>query len=132
MKNWVIFLLGFVSGIVFITIVAGSLVSEYESEDNGMTFFEQPGEVLSTKPFEVLQVLDDNHALAYELKWEPVLEKYITTDLLVLLTNDNGEYYYDDQKVKVPKGKCVRQVGIYKYQSKSKNWKTVPIVKIME
>ena len=45
--------------------------------------------------------------------------------------NDNGEYYYDEQIIKVPKGKCMRQVGIYKYQAKSGIEKTVPIVMLM-
>ena len=49
----------------------------------------------------------------------------------MLVTNDNGELYYDDQVIEVPKGKCMRQIGVYEYQTKSENWKTVPIVQLM-
>ena len=40
-------------------------------------------------------------------------------------------HYYDDQVIEVPKGMCMRQVGIYKYQTRMKIDKTVPIVKLM-
>jgi hypothetical protein len=38
---------------------------------------------------------------------------------------------YDKQVVKVPAGMCMRQVGIYKYETKLGDLKTVPIVKLM-
>lgn len=136
MKNGLVFLLGFISGIIFTFVmmlyVAKQSVDEVvEKVDNGMTFFEQPGDCMSTNQFEVMQVLDDNYALAYEQKYEEYLG-YMRTDLLVLVTNDEGIYYYDEQTIKVPKGKCMRQVGIYKYQTKLEDWKTVPIVKLMD
>ncbi len=132
MKNWICFLLGFISGIVFTFIATIVIASGSSASNNGMTFFEQPGECLDAKAFEVMQVLDSNYALAHEIKWNYVLERYVPTDLLVLVTNDNGEYYYDDQIIKIPKGKCMRQVGIYKYQTRMEIEKTVPIVKIMD
>lgn len=101
------------------------------TSSNGMTLFDEPGDCLSTKTFEVMQVVDNNHALAHEVEWNAVLESYMSTGLLVLLTNDNGEYYYDDQVIEVPKGMCMRQVGIYKYQTRMEIDKTVPIVKLM-
>ena len=51
--------------------------------------------------------------------------------LLVVVTNDNGEYYYDDQIIEVPQGMCMSQVGIYRYQTRMDMEKTVPIVKLM-
>lgn len=136
MKKGLVFLLGFISGIIFTFVmmlyVAKQSVDEVvEKVDNGMTFFEQPGDCLSSNQFEVMQVLGDNYALAYEQKYDEYLG-YMRTDLLVLVTNDEGVYYYDEQTIKVPKGKCMRQVGIYKYQTKLEDWKTVPIVKLMD
>lgn len=125
MKKFFVFLLGFFCGIVF-TIIAACFIAINDNVSNsGMTFFEQPGECLSTKDFMVLQAQGDNHALAYE-KGE------FLTGLLVLVTNDDGMFYYDQQEIKVPKGKCMRQIGVYRYQSNSEIWKTVPIVKIMD
>ncbi|MCH5176240.1 MAG: hypothetical protein J1F40_10170 [Prevotellaceae bacterium] len=148
MKKWLVFLLGFIAGIVFTFIVAFFIgrsnkgdnnveqvvEDEIVAADNGMTFFAQPGECLSTNDFEVLQVIEDGGALAQEVKWEPYIEGYIPTnsDLLVFVINDDGEYYYDGQIIKVPQGKCMRQVGIYKYLTQGGFEKTVPIVKIMD
>lgn len=53
-------------------------------------------------------------------------------ELTVLITNDSGEYYYDDQIIKTTKTKCFKQVGIYKYNTRAGIEKTVPIVKLMD
>ena len=132
MKKWAVFLIGFISGIV-LTFVFLFVFGVYTSKTNNrVTIFEQPGECLSTNNFEVMQVIDDGCALAHEVTWNSILKRYMSTDLLVLVINDNGEYYYDDQIIKVPKGKCMRQVGIYKYLTKMEIEKTVPIVKLMD
>lgn len=96
MKKWVAFLLGFIAGIVFTFVVAFIIAGSSNANDNRMTFFEQPGECLSRNNFEVMQVVGNGCALAHEVKWDSFLEKYRSTDLLVLVINDNGEYYYDD------------------------------------
>lgn len=129
MKKFFVFLIGFISGIAF-TFFAAFV---FNADNNKrMTFFEQPGKCISTRPFEVMQVIDDNYALAYEMVWDSTFERYNQTDLLVLITNDNDEYYYDDQLIKIPKGKCMRQIGVYKYPTRMNMEKTVPIVKLMD
>ncbi len=129
MKNALIFIGGFISGIVFLIVV--SICISESASNNGMTYFDRPGECLSTNSFEVLQVIGDGMALAYEI--DKSYSSYNThTELLVLFTNDNGEYYYDNQIIKIPSGKCVRQIGIYKYQTKLQIEKVVPIVRIMD
>lgn len=131
MKKWIVFLLGMITGGILTFGILLALTIGANTSSNGVTLFDEPGECLSTESFEVMQVVDDHHALAYEVEWNDILQSYISTDLLVLLTNDNGEYYYDDQVIKVPKGMCMRQIGIYKYQTKMEIDKTVPIVKLM-
>lgn len=128
------FLAGFVSGIV--SILVAILVVSSSSKDSvermpGLTFFEQPGECLSTRSFEVLQALDQGAALAQEIKSVSRFGN-ITSDLLVLLVNEEGAYYYDNQVVDIPQGKCMRQVGVYRYTTKSEMEKTVPVVKLMD
>ena len=125
------FLLGLLISIICQPIYAQH-IQEWTSESlKGATFFEEPGECFSSYRFEVMQAIGDNYALAFEqyYNWDI---GYTNTNLLVLLTNDNGKCYYDQQIVEVPKGKCVRQIGVYKYQTKSEIWKTVPIVKLMD
>lgn len=121
MKKGVVFLLGFLAGIVFTFVVAIIVAKVYNASDNGITMFEQPGKNVSEENFVVIQVIDGNYALAYDYD-----------GLVALVMNDDGEYYYDNQTIYVPRGKCMRQVGLYKYQTKTEDWKTVPIVKIMD
>lgn len=74
------------------------------------------------------QVLDSGDALANEIE-----EKYSTslhTGLVVLFLHENGKSYYDDQIIKIPSEKCVKQIGVYKYPTKDGFEKTVPIVDI--
>ena len=129
MKKWIVFVLGFVSGIVFLFLVLLIIGKTYATND-GMTYFEKPGKCISKKDFKVFQVIGEGYALAEErLEFSSGIT--LPGNLLVLVTNDNGELYYDDQVIEVPKGKCMRQIGVYEYQTKSENWKTVPIVQLM-
>jgi hypothetical protein len=129
MKKWIVFVLGFVSGIVFLFLVL-LIIGKSSSNDNGMTYFEKPGKCISKKDFKVFQVIGEGYALAEErLEFSSGIT--LPGNLLVLVTNDNGELYYDNQIIEVPKGKCMRQIGVYEYQTKSENWKTVPIVQVM-
>lgn len=129
MKKWIVFVLGFVSGMVFLFLVL-LIIGKSSATDEGMTYFEKPGKCISKKDFKVFQVIGEGYALAKE-RLEISNEITIPGNLLVLVTNDNGELYYDNQIIEVPKGKCMRQIGVYEYQTKSENWKTVPIVQVM-
>lgn len=124
MKKWVIFVLGFIAGAVFLFFVL-LIIGKSSSNDNGMTYFEKPGKCISTKDFEVMQVVGEGYALARE-------KKGYLGGVLVLVTNEKGELYYDDQVIEVPDGKCMRQIGVYEYQTRMEMIKTVPIVQIMD
>ncbi|WP_297410447.1 hypothetical protein [uncultured Alistipes sp.] len=133
MKSLWIFIGGFFSGILFLVLVALAVnySSRNDNGENGIVLFDEPGEILSTQPFEVFQVLDHGAALAREID-KSYASWNATTELMVLLINDEGKYYYDDQIIEIPKGKCLRQVGVYKYMTKAEFEKTVPIAKIMD
>lgn len=124
MKNFIVFILGLISGGVLTIGLIMILAIGANESDKGMTMLEQPGECMSTNSFSVTQVIDENAALARETD--------LFSDLLVLLVNDEGILYYDNQIISIPEGKCARQVGVYKYTTHSGIEKTVPIVKIME
>lgn len=132
MKKWLIFGGGVLTGIV-LTFFFAFLFSAIRSGNNdGTTWFEQPGDVIEVKAFKVFQVLGENAALVNGQSHEDLnigIEMY--TGAVYLLTNEDGKYYYDDEIVKVPKDKVARQVGIYQYQTKSDFGKTVPIIQIM-
>ena len=124
MKNFIVFILGLISGVILTIGLIMILAIGTNESDKGMTLLEQPGECMSTNSFSVTQVIDENAALAREID--------LFSDLLVLLVNDEGILYYDNQIISIPEGKCARQVGVYKYTTHSGIEKTVPIVKIME
>jgi hypothetical protein len=67
-------------------------------------------------PYQLLDQADYN---LYECKTEEDIQKF-------------KKYYYDDEKIETPKGKVVRQIGIYQYPTKNDFVKTVPIIEIMD
>lgn len=127
MKKAFIFIGGVVTGIVLTFIFAFIVNSRNADHNDDFVLFEQEGDVISTKNFEVFQVLDSGDALAKEKD-----EYNMTTGLVVLFLNDEDgtTSYYDDQKINVPQGMCVRQLGTFKYHAGSGFEKTVPIVGI--
>jgi hypothetical protein len=132
MKSIVSFILGFIAGVASILIFGLSLNGT--GLEQGKTMFEAPGECISTSRMRVLQVVDKNSAIATEMKYDDIHKDYTikSNGVAVLITNDDNNSYYDDQQISVPSGKCLKQVGVYKYTAKSGMAKTIPIVKIME
>lgn len=134
-KIWV-YLLGVLTGIVVTIIVLLIIAAVMNAKNdpgtrmtNGMTFFEEPGDMVETSSVKVFQSLGDGTALA-ECKGDGYSTIYMGPN--VLLYNEDGTPYYDEQIVNAPNGKCFRQVGIYRYPTKSGMDKTVPIVMIMD
>lgn len=76
-----------------------------------------------------MQVLDDGSALATATTFgfgEPEDIRYFGT--VVLFPPKEGTSYYDDQRIRVPKGKILKQIGTFRYESRQEDVKTVPIV----
>lgn len=134
-KQWFIFSGGIIAGILltFLAAFMFNLSSKNDSiqSDNGITWFEKPGDVIEVRAFEVSQVVYDNAALVRgaSLRTNDHDDLFGVT---YLLTNEDGKYYYDDEIIEVPVGKEVRQVGIYHYQTVGGLSRTVPIIQIMD
>ena len=139
MKKWVVFLLGSITGailtIVILVIIGMSMNNSTMGGGTtnsypGLVIFEQPAEEIKAPSFRVMQVISNNMALAHagENKYGEVWYN----GMLVLLTGDEGTYFYDDQIVEVPKRKIARHIGTYQYETKSEIRKTVPVVKILD
>ena len=134
-KIWV-YLLGVLTGIIVTTIafvIIGAAL--YAKNDpgirmtNGMSFFETPGDIIEPSSVKVFQALGDGAALAH-CKGKEKYDWY--GDPVVLLYNEDGNPYYDEQIINATQGKCFRQIGIYRYQAKSGMDKTVPIVMLLD
>ena len=127
MSKTVTFICGIIAGVI-LTFVGLYIVGVNTEDSNpeGVTMFEAPGEVMHTDGFKVFQVITSNGALCHAKEdgsyYGPVC----------MLINMDGKYYYDDEVINVPKGKVARQVGIYKYTTMKDFGKTVPIVQIMD
>ena len=142
MKKWLIFGGGVLTGIVLTLLLSIALyykqnkvtaasekapIESVAEEDSPITMFDEPGDVIETKSFKVLQSVCKGAALSYT---EENGSYYM--GLLCLLVDEKGKYYYDDEIVKVPAGKVVRQVGVFEYENGAGMAKTVPVVKIMD
>lgn len=146
MKQFLIFIGGFVAGVLATIFVGYLMVIANKPIDDGLiglTVFPQKGECVKTTSkrklteIDIIQVVEPNMALGniknYTDKKMYGGDNYrdydIGTDVLVLLINYDGKTYYDDQKIDII-NKCVRQIGTYQYTAKSGIEKTVPAVVI--
>lgn len=93
-----------------------------------ITLFAKPGDCVSRKNFEIQNILESGDAIALEIS-ETFSGHVLTSNLEVLMLANEESPFYDHQIVKVPQGKCARQIGIYKYQQYEKK-KIIPIVEI--
>ena len=128
MKKLLIFIAGMVFGILLLFLI--SLFVANQSSNDGLRLFEEEGECVSTNSFQVIQVLDSGSALAREIE-----KDYFTstaTGITVLFLNEGNSSYYDEQIIKVPRGKCVKQIGVFKYNTRMDIEKTVPVVATRE
>lgn len=122
-KIWV-FILGIITGIVLTILFAVLATNSSNGGRRGLNIFEQPGECLIKKSsLEVFQVLEPSVALT-------MIHGEIGS-AVYLLVNNEGKTYYDDQVIKLPSGKCFKQIGTYQYPTKDERIKTVPVVQIM-
>lgn len=151
MKSFLVFLSGFICGVIFLIMFACILVNinssttdtdadngitighplsrplDHSDTDNGITMLEHDGDCVSSNSFEVIEVLENGNALAVE-KVPFYSDDVFSNGITVLFLADENKSFYDEQKIKVPKGECAVQIGIYKYYDITN--KTVPIVTI--
>ena len=142
MKKWMFYLGGLVTGIVLSLVVSFSIKEspnkmiktktekeaqiEHEKKDD-VTYFNEPGEIFEETKFHVFQVVAKNAALVTAMTSE--LDLFGTT---FAIYNREGEYYYDNEIITVPKGKVARQMGIYQYRGNDGIIKTVPVIEIVD
>ena len=118
-KGVLLFLGGMVTMLAILLIIG--LFSG--SSNNGITWLEEKGECITKSSIEVFQVLEPGMALAN------TKSEYGYMGKVVLIINNDGKAYYDEQIISPTQKGCIRQVGIYEYQTKKdKFWKTVPVV----
>ncbi|KGO85398.1 hypothetical protein [Flavobacterium suncheonense] len=123
MKQFLIFIGGFIAGILATLLFAFLVSDTKQPSDNlpGLTLFPEKGECITTqKEIKIFQVVKPNMALAESGKFPD--------EIMVLLINYDNKTYYDDQKIAIPSKNCARQIGTYQYTTKIGIEKTVPVV----
>ena len=100
------------------------IVNKDEKKLSGITLFpkKKEGDVLAKGELRIFQVLKPNIAL--------VKSGIFPNEMLMLLIGEDDDLYYDNQKINIPNEKVAKQVGIYQYNTKSGELKTIPAVKI--
>ena len=93
------------------------------------TMFDEPRGCVTSNRLKVEIILDEKYVIAWEL--DPRFDSVDIPTGLEVVFIDEDNTYYTDQIVKIPKGKCARQVGVYKSDHYLYDDKTLPIVEIM-
>ena len=103
-----------------------TIISEVKESD--IKLFEVPTDCVSTSDFKIEEVIDEYYAIADEVEYNTVLKKYYSKYAIkVVIKSEEKNKYFDEQIIKMPAGKCMRQIGVYtKYSN------TYPVVKISE
>lgn len=100
--------------------------SKTSRTNSGVTLFDNPGDCVSRKDFEIQKVLESGDAIALEVR--EIYSGYVSTsDLEVLILAQEGSHFYNNQIVKAPQRKCARQIGTYKYQKYGQS-KVIPVI----
>lgn len=141
MNKWMMFLGGMLAGIALSLVFSflvnysdtkGTNSEENDTEaksDNGLQFFDEPGDIINEKSLMVFQVLEDHAALVRGRERERS-SLYLGT--VYLLVNSGEDFYYDDEKIDIPKGKVLQHIGMYRYTTKEEFVKNVPVITIVD
>lgn len=131
MKKILIFIAGGIVGALIALAIPYLRNEKLNYYPNSITLFKEAGECVSTNNFKILQVTDGG-ALALELIDTGIEKLDVPSGLVVFFKDDTGISYYDGQLIKMTKGMCAKQIGVYRYLTAEETEKTVPIVKIMK
>ena len=96
------------------------------STDN-ISIFKAAGNTIHSDSFKVIQVVDNQYALAIE----EILGIPVPTGLVVLIYKKNGNFY-DGQIVRTTENLAFREIGRYNYVTAEGFPKTVPVVALMK
>lgn len=124
-KTILIYLSGLFTGIVLtVAFVFITLWQTASSQYDKIVIFDKPQQKLKEKVFDIFQVLPNGNALANS-------ESRIDSPSIVALFLANEKMpNYDAQRITVPSGKRIVQIGIYKYYTDKGIEKTVPVLEI--
>lgn len=128
MNRGLVFFLGILTGVVLTTVAAFIFSNSSSQQHNGLTMFEERGQIMEESSFKIFQVIDENHALANGVSDE---EYGWYMGLTVMIIGPAGSHYYDDQIIETTSNTNFYQVGTYRYDTMLEPGKTVPVIALM-
>ncbi len=103
------------------------VVKKFIGLDNLILFDKnEVNNTLNKGEMRIFQVLGEGLVLA------TISEKNNLTVVLLIDGVENGNYFYDGQRIEIPNDKKIKQIGIYKYKTVDGYDKTVPAVAIQK
>ncbi len=139
MKKGLVFFFGMIAGAVLTMLILALIGMAKDSGgdnsgycDPGITIISEAVQTMPLISFIVYQVLPIVTALAESSEKDKVKYSFEYGDPIVLLLAAENSAYYDDQVIKVPAGKVVRQVGTYRYETQNDFVKSVPIINFLD
>lgn len=128
MSKGVTYILGIITGFVLTVGISFIIAKTQNSGSNGISMFEERGQVMEESSFKIFQTLDDTHALANGISNE---EYGWYHGIVVMIVGNEDDHFYDEQIIKKTSNKKFYQVGTYKYQTRLEDSKTVPIIALL-
>ncbi len=161
MKKIVIFIGGIICGVLLLlvihyTIQRNSSVTEdiedvedvdgdtiIEGTDTETEYYDpfysdaetnEPGEVIHEKSLKVIEVGDEYNALVIGKDEYGTYSgtSYLLKQSVFARLNKEMITFYDNQIIKVPKGKELRMFGTYTYESRGAGIRTIPIIRFVD
>ena len=124
---------GLVTGVILVFAFGYyvAMSDRNNSSDNVVQMFDTPKQEIKADEFKIFQVLQDGSALA---SYDEIRSKegYIEYGTVVFFPASKEAAYYDSQIITLPKGKCFKQIGTYRYTTKDGTEKTVPAIDIFD
>lgn len=121
----------FVAFILFAAFCLGIIGSNSAVRcSEGLILSEFKGPILRNREFRVFQVQAGNDAALLKVISRDNDVWFDDSDIVLLLYNSSDELHYDGEIIKIPEGKCARQVGVFQYRGKSKKLITVRAIRI--
>lgn len=120
----------FLLGLVLGSILTGAVVFLFEKEASsveGIVWLEEDGPCLTRAHLKVFHVLHPERALVGEEN-----DAFLDAPIMMLLAPEGVSHFYDEQVIKMPKGKCARHVGNFEYETKDDGFRVIPVVQITE
>ena len=124
MRKFGLYLFGFISGIIicncFFAIKNQQTIYDNPYNLYGLRMLPEEGGCIISKNIRIFQVITDGIALA-------TTPNNVYEDTILLL-DDTGKLFYDNEIIKMPTKKCAKQVGVYSYKTMQGIQKTIPAV----